>query len=119
MKFKYVIKYVYLLVSSKDGEIEYNVMTPLVSVTVAQDGQRIRKHLPTIVTELEFNLTLPWLINGTWNVTCVTTARLTDHQWDMSSCHVVGSPSSNITRCHCPSAGLFTVLARVVPQVSI
>ncbi|XP_027846622.2 uncharacterized protein LOC114126804 [Aphis gossypii] len=105
----------YYISKSKDGEIEYNVMTPLVSVTVAQDGQRIRKHLPTIVTELEFDLTLPWLINGTWNVTCVTTARLTDHQWDMSSCRVVGSPSSNVTRCHCPSAGLFTVLARVVP----
>jgi len=110
-----------VLVFSKDGEIEYNVMTPLVSVAVAQDGQRIRKHWPTIVTELEFNLTLPWLVNGTWNLTCVTTARLTDHQWDMSSCRVVNvrSPLSNVTRCHCPSAGLFTVLARVVPLVSI
>ncbi|XP_025208811.1 uncharacterized protein LOC112604131 [Melanaphis sacchari] len=107
----------YYISKSKDGEIEYNVMTPLVSVTVAQDGQRIHKHWPTIVTELEFNLTLPWVVNGTWNVTCVTTTKLTDHQWDLSSCRVVNAwlPSTNVTRCHCPSAGLFTVLARVVP----
>lgn len=107
----------YFINKSKDGEIEYSVITPLVSVSLAQDGQRIRKHWPTIVTELEFDLTLPWLVNGTWNVTCVTMARLSDHQWDMSSCRVVNvwSPLSNVTRCHCPSAGLFTVLARVMP----
>jgi len=106
---------------SKDGEIEYSVMSPLVSVSLAQDGRRMRKHLPTILTELEFDLKLPRPINGTWNVTCATTSRLSYlHQWDVSACKVTGdwTPSSNVTRCRCPSAGLFAVLARIVPEVS-
>lgn len=109
------------MVFSKDGEIEYSVMTPLVSVSVAQNYSRIRKHWPTVVTELEFVLTLPWPINGTWNVTCATAAKLTSHQWDVSSCQMDDdwTPLSNITRCHCPSVGLFAILARVVPKVSI
>lgn len=108
--------------SSKDGDVEYSVMTPLVSVTVAQDGRRIRKNLPTLLTVLEFDLRLPRPANGTWNVTCASASRLASpHWWDVSACQVPDkwSPSTNVTRCHCPSVGVFTVLARVVPQVSV
>lgn len=109
------------MIFSKDGEIEYSVMTPLVSVSMAQNYSRIRKHWPTVMTELEFLLTLPRPVNGTWNVTCATAAKLTSHQWDVSSCQMDDNwtPSSNVTRCHCPSVGLFAILARVVPKVSI
>lgn len=110
---------------SKDGDndVEYSVMTPVVSVSVAQDGRRLRKHWPTVLTELEFDLTLPPRpVNGTWNVTCATAARLAGllYQWDVQACRLSGewSPASNVTRCQCPSAGLFAVLISVAPQVS-
>ncbi|VVC31655.1 Hypothetical protein CINCED_3A008111 [Cinara cedri] len=108
----------YFISKSKDGEIEYSVMTPLVSVSVALDGRRIRKNWPTIVTELEFDTELPRPVKGTWNVTCATASRLTNLQWDVNACRVADgwSSSSNVTRCRCPSAGLFAVLARIVHQ---
>uniref|UniRef100_A0A2S2QQX5 Notch 2 N-terminal-like protein n=1 Tax=Sipha flava TaxID=143950 RepID=A0A2S2QQX5_9HEMI len=113
----------YFINKSQDGEIEYTVVTPVVAVSVAQDGRRIRKHWPAIVTDLQFDLKLPRPSNGTWNVTCVTASRLANavRQWDVSTCRVLGdwSPSSNVTRCRCPTAGLFTVLARVVPKTEV
>lgn len=93
----------------------------MVAVSVAQDGYRLRNMVEnTIVTELEFDLRLPQPVNGTWNVTCATADTLTDHQWNVTACRVTKdwSPLSNVTRCHCPSIGLFAVLVRVVSKVS-
>ncbi|XP_050429321.1 uncharacterized protein LOC126838713 isoform X2 [Adelges cooleyi] len=104
----------YFLSPNGNDEFVFDLKTPIVKVIVARDGQRI--HMPTMETTIDFVLKLPE-INGTWNLTCTVTAS-TSQKWNETACRIseAGSPE-NVTRCHCPSAGLFAVFARAVPQI--
>ncbi|XP_050536407.1 uncharacterized protein LOC126902823 [Daktulosphaira vitifoliae] len=95
-----------------------SLKTPLVTVSVARDGQRIRSNfLPPIETIIDFNLNLPD-INGTWNLTCTVTD-FVGNTWNTTACKIITGVGSlrNVTRCQCPSAGVFAVYTAIMPRV--